>query len=76
MLNPNKNRTFKHRSVSSKENEKDADSNEAKKMDFISKWKRNSERSVKVKGVMSARTLIIVLVLLLICMYLLDKKYM
>jgi hypothetical protein len=74
LLKPPKNKTFNYQSDSSKENDVDLD--DSKKIDFISKWKRNSERSVKVKGVMPIRTLVIVLVLLLICMYLLDKKFM
>lgn len=43
---------------------------------FISKWKRHNSNKIKVKGVMPVKTLILFLVLLLICMYILEKKYM
>lgn len=76
MFESHKNRTFNYKSPLSKKNEKEDDINDPKKIDFVSKWKRQSEKSRKVKGVMPIRTLIIVLVLLLICMYLLEKKYM
>ncbi|MGC6431308.1 MAG: hypothetical protein ACON5F_09730 [Jejuia sp.] len=45
--------------------------------EFASKWRRsNTNNTKKVKGLFSMRVLILALVLLLICMYLLEKKYM
>ncbi|GAB1855775.1 hypothetical protein MHTCC0001_06090 [Flavobacteriaceae bacterium MHTCC 0001] len=45
--------------------------------DFISKWrKENSRKTKETSGLFSMRFLILALVLLLICMYLLEKKYM
>lgn len=76
LLKQRKHKAFNYQSPFSKEKELDNDLEDSKKMDFVSKWKRNSERSRKAKGAMPMRTLIIVLVLLLICMYLLEKKYM
>ncbi len=77
LLKQRKHKAFNYQSPFSKEKELDNDLEDSKKIDFVSKWKRsNSERSRKVKGAMPIRTLIIVLVLLLICMYLLEKKYM
>ena len=76
MLKPRKNKTFNYQSVFSKENELDGHLDESKKRDFISKWKTDREGSRKVRGVMPILTLFIVLVLLLICMYLLEKNYM
>lgn len=76
LFKSHKNKTFKYQSPFSNKNGNEEDLDDAKKIDFVSKWKRQSEKSRKVKGVMPIRTLIIVLVLLLICMYLLEKKYM
>ena len=45
--------------------------------DFTSKWRNeNSTSAKKINGLFSMRFLILALVLLLICMYLLEKKYM
>ncbi|WP_308990481.1 hypothetical protein QLS71_003235 [Mariniflexile litorale] len=76
MLKQHKHKSFNYQSSFSKEKDSDANLEDSKKIEFVSKWKRNSERSRKVKGAMPIRTLIIVLVLLLICMYLLENKYM
>jgi len=46
-------------------------------VDFASKWRRLNEGKTKqVKGIFSLRFLILALVLLLICMYFLENKYM
>ena len=69
-----KNKTFNYQSRLSKDKDLDSDLETSDQKDFISKWKRGSKR--KVGSAMSMRTLILILVLLLICMYLLEKKYM
>lgn len=72
-----KNKTFNYKTRFSKENKEtsnlDEDSNTK---DFISKWKVGSNTNRKMKGGMPVKTLILILVLLLICMYLLEGKYM
>ncbi|WP_203257277.1 hypothetical protein [Hyunsoonleella ulvae] len=47
---------------------------EDEKREFALKWRK--ENGKKVRGGLSIRFLILALVLLLICMYLLEKKYM
>jgi hypothetical protein len=47
---------------------------EGNRKEFASKWRNESGK--KVRGGISIRFLILALVLLLICMYLLEKKYM
>tara|TARA_R110002072_G_scaffold227415_2_gene384273 strand:+ start:99 stop:323 length:225 start_codon:yes stop_codon:yes gene_type:complete len=69
-----KNKTFNYQPRFSKDNDVDSDLETSNKKDFISKWERDNKR--KVGSAMSISTLIFVLVLLLICMYLLEKKYM
>ena len=71
-----KNKTFNYRPRFSEENKPDFDSNEPKPGDFISKWRNNRDYGKRKVGFgMSMRTLILVLVLLLICMYVLDSKF-
>ncbi len=69
-----KHKTFNYQSRFSKENEEDSNVGEPARKEFVSKWndKRNSSR--KGGFGMSIRTLIIVLVLLLICMFWLESK--
>jgi uncharacterized ion transporter superfamily protein YfcC len=67
-----KNKTFNYQSRFSKDNDSDLEVSNQK--EFASKWKQESKR--KMGSPMSMRTLIFILVLLLICMYLLEKKYM
>lgn len=69
-----KNKTFNYQSRFPKDNEVDSYLETSKRKDFIAKWQRNNKS--KGKSVMNMRTLILILVLLLICMYLLEKKYM
>ena len=77
MFKQRKNRTFNYQSRFSKENQTDLDSdNKSDTKDFISKWRRQSENKIKVRGALPVKTLILALVLLLLCMYLLEKKYM
>ncbi len=68
------NKTFNYQSRLSKDNRVDSDLETLNQKEFASKWKQGGER--KTGRVMSIRTLIFVLVVLLICMYLLEKKYM
>ncbi|GAA3624669.1 hypothetical protein GCM10022397_08080 [Flavivirga jejuensis] len=70
-----KNKTFNYQSRFSNENNIDSNSDTPEETDFISKWKSVRDTKRKVKGGMSIKTLILVLVLLLICMYILDSKF-
>jgi hypothetical protein len=72
-----KNKTFNYQPRFSKENQTDSSlSEDSNTKDFISKWRKSSGAKPKTRGAMRMRTLILFLVLLLICMYLLEKKYM
>lgn len=71
-----KNKTFNYRPRFSQESEQDSSTNKSETKDFISKWKNDRGNSKRKVGFgMSIRTLILVLVLLLICMYLLENKF-
>ncbi len=74
MFKQRKHRTFNYQPRFSDENQSDSDENQEK--DFVSKWKKANESKRKVKGVLPVRTLILALVLLLILMYVLEKKFM
>ncbi|TYA84373.1 hypothetical protein [Seonamhaeicola marinus] len=74
MFKQRKHRTFNYKPRFSSENQ--SDSEETQERDFISKWKEAKEGKRKVKGVLPIRTLILALVLLLILMYVLEKKFM
>ncbi|MCL5130429.1 MULTISPECIES: hypothetical protein [unclassified Algibacter] len=77
MFKQRKHRTFDYQSRFSKENRTDSSLNDdSNTKDYISKWKENREVKRKVRGTMPVKTLLLFLVLLLICMYLLEKKYM
>ncbi|WP_370478585.1 hypothetical protein [Tamlana flava] len=77
MFKQRKHRTFNYQPRFSEENKADSGLDEdAKSKDFISKWRAGRDSKTKVHGMMSMRILILALVLLLICMYLLEKKYM
>jgi hypothetical protein len=72
-----KNKTFKYKSRFSEKDKQKADSDELEARDFISKWRSEHGNSRKViSGGTSVKILIFFLVLLLICMYLIEKKYM
>ncbi len=77
MFKQKKNKTFSYKPRFSKENGGDAnlDDQSSNNKEFISKWKRQSEKKLKIGGALPIRTLILALVLLLICMYLLENKY-
>ncbi|NMH88597.1 hypothetical protein [Flavivirga algicola] len=77
MFKQRKNRTFKYEPRFSKENQTGSNPKEDfDSEDFVSKWKRQRGNNVRVKGALPVKTLILVLVLLLLCMYVLEKKYM
>ncbi|MEL0454731.1 hypothetical protein WJN01_00725 [Flavobacteriaceae bacterium SZ-1-7] len=77
MFKQRKHRTFNYQPRFSEENKADYSLNDNDKTkDFISKWRAGRDSKTKVRGMMSMRILILALVLLLICMYLLEKKYM
>ncbi|WP_396603245.1 hypothetical protein [Algibacter sp. R77976] len=77
MFKQRKHKTFNYQPRFSKESQTDSSSdNNSNTKDFVSKWKQSSGTKVKTRGAMSMKVLIFVLVLLLICMYLLEKKYM
>lgn len=77
MFKQRKNKTFKYKPRFSKENQTDLDlDDKSDTKGFISKWQRQSENKIRVKGTLPVKTLILVLVLLLLCMYVLEKKYM
>ena len=77
MFKQRKNKTFKYQPRFSKENQKDLDlDDKSETKDFVSKWRRQSGNKIRVKGALPVKTLILVLVLLLLCMYVLEKKYM
>lgn len=72
-----KHRTFSYKPRFSKNNKEDANKEEdSKSKEFVSKWRQQTGHKVRMKGIMPVRTLILVLLLLLICMYLLEKEYM
>ena len=77
MFNQRKNKTFNYKPRFSKENMEPSNlEDESNQKDFISKWRREAGHKVRMSGLLPARTLIILLVLLLICMYALEKNYL
>ncbi|WP_258227751.1 hypothetical protein [Aestuariibaculum sp. M13] len=75
LFNQRKNKTFNYQPRFSKESEEITNGEDSVKHDFVSKWEQNRTSKRRVKGAMSIRTLLLILVLLLICMYLLDSKF-
>lgn len=78
MFHQRKNKSFHYKPRFSRETNSDTNQvNPDEEKDFVSKWKQGSHlNNRKVKGGMSMKILVLVLVLLLICMYVLEKKYM
>ncbi len=78
MFHQRKNKSFNYKPRYSRETNSDTNQvNTDKDNDFVSKWKQDSHLNKRnIKGGMSMKILILVLVLLLICMYVLEKKYM
>ncbi|MFV0566154.1 MAG: hypothetical protein ACK5NB_10015 [Flavobacteriaceae bacterium] len=76
MFKQRKHKTFNYQSRFSGDNQaKSNDVPTSETPDFVSKWNSQRTQNRKIKAVMPLRTLIIILVLLLICMYLLDTKF-
>ena len=69
-----KHKTFNYKPRFIKSDEVDSENEDSKKVDFVSKWRATQSTKRRFKGGMKLRTLILVLVLLLICMYLLESK--
>lgn len=78
MLNQRKNKSFNYKSKFSKEaNSELSQVNTDNTKDFVSKWRHASHLNKrKVNRGMPITMLLVILVLLLICLYVLDKKYM
>lgn len=76
MFKQRKHKRFNYQPRFSKENQTGSEINETSDKDFISRWKETRDGKRTVKGVLPVRTLILALVLLLILMYVLEKKYM
>lgn len=75
MFKQRSNKTFQYKNRFLKEDLQNTDvNNKVDTKEFVSKWKRESKP--KLKSAMSMPILIFVLVLLLVVMYLLEKKYM
>jgi len=75
LLKPGKNKKFNYKSRFS--NQKDDLAEDSQESRFISKWQREREVNlVKSKRGFSLFTLILILVLLLICLYVLENKFM
>ncbi len=72
MFKRRKNKTFNYKSRFSGDGKAIEDGEDEK--EFISKWRQQTGNKVKMKSVLSIRTMILVLVLLLISMYLLNQK--
>ncbi|AUP78356.1 hypothetical protein [Flavivirga eckloniae] len=75
MFKQRKNKAFNYQPRFSNENENDSSSSDTGTTDFVSKWKEVRGNKRKVRGGMSFKMLVLVLVLLLICMYILDSKF-
>lgn len=78
MFNQRKNKSFNYRSRFSEESQEGEDLEALKNSEdtsFISKWRDERASNRKVKAALPIRTLIIILVLLLLCMYILETKY-
>jgi hypothetical protein len=77
LFNQRKNKSFTYKSRFS--GDANSDGNQAtpdENVGFVSKWKQEGRVTRKARGGFSIKILLLVLVLLLICMYILDKKYM
>ncbi len=76
MFNQRKNKKFNPQLRFSKKHKEDfSTEDDSKSKDFVSKWRQRSGNKVNMKGVLPIRTLILALVLLLLCMYMLEKNY-
>jgi hypothetical protein len=78
LLKQRKNKTFNYKPRLSNQSEsKDELIEDSEANSFATKWQRERSGNLsKGKRGFSMRTLILILVLLLICMYILENKYM
>jgi hypothetical protein len=77
VFNLRKNKSFSYKSRFPKETDSDANQVTDEGSDFVAKWKQSSHvNKRKIKGGFSMKILLLILVLLLICMYILENKYM
>ncbi|GAA4238935.1 hypothetical protein GCM10022291_31320 [Postechiella marina] len=77
MFNKRKNKTFNYKPRFSKESlEQSQLEDKSNQKEFISKWRRETGHKVRMGSVMPVKTVILLLVLLLICMYVLEKNYL
>ncbi len=75
MLGQRKHKTFNYKPRFSKAvQDKTAPKKEEKA--FATKWRQQTGHKVQLKGILPVRTLILLLVLLLLCMYVLEKNYL
>ena len=75
MFKQKKNKKFNYKPRFS-ENKEVLDDEASNKNDFKSKWRRETGHKVKIKSVLPIRTIILLLILLLLCMYVLEKNYL
>ena len=69
-------KNFNYKPRFSKENHKESSlSDDSDSKDFVSKWKQSKSTKVTSRGAISMKILILILMLLLICMYLLETKF-
>ncbi|WP_406684755.1 hypothetical protein N1F78_03225 [Seonamhaeicola sp. MEBiC1930] len=77
MFKQRKHKRFNYQPRFSKDHQLEkGEEGESESKEFVSRWRRQSGNKMKYKGILPVRTLILALVLLLLCMYLLEKKYM
>ncbi len=77
MFKQRKHKIFNYQSRFSKEDQTDSSlDNNSDTKGFVSKWQQSKGTKVKPRATISMKVLILILVLLLICMYVLEKKYM
>lgn len=74
MFGQRKHKTFNYKPRYSKKQEEGLkDDDVSSKSDFVTKWRQQTGNKVQMKGILPVRSLILLLVLLLICMYFINK---
>ncbi len=76
MFGQRKHKTFNYKPKYAKRKEEASTEEETASQAFAKKWRQQTGHKVRMKGLLPVRTLILLLVLLLICMYVLEKNYM
>jgi hypothetical protein len=77
LFNQRRNKSFNYKPrFSGEANSDNHQANSDENGNFASKWKQGSRFPRKAKGGFSIKIMLLVLALLLICMYMLEKKYM